>query len=399
MNPLSSTSGRTWSLWAALSAALTGALLLPLYSNEGNKELFLPGETTHGHYQIELECGECHTEQFSDGAVLQGACVKCHGDDLEKSNDSHPESKFTDPRNAARVEQLDARLCVTCHSEHQPTRTGSMGLSLPEDYCYQCHQDIAKDRPSHAGLAFNSCDDVGCHNFHDNKALYEDYLVRHAGESPLLPEPFRELSATGECPAPAREKLNDKTPLDACSECHEAEVGSFTSGRHGMRLAAGLSPLKVRDARQPMKASARNRNMTCASCHTKGASSGRIDPVAGVDNCLSCHDDKHSRAYKGSKHFLTLQAELDKKVAAGSGVTCSTCHMPRLEDDNGKLWVDHNQNHNLRPVEQMVRTVCGNCHGLPFVLDALASPELLENNFAGSPENHVKSVDFAVSRQ
>ncbi len=31
-----------------------------------------------------------------------------------------PKSKFTDPRNADRVEILDARYCVTCHQEHRP---------------------------------------------------------------------------------------------------------------------------------------------------------------------------------------------------------------------------------------------------------------------------------------
>ena len=76
---------------------------------------------------------------------------------LKAENDSHPLSKFTDPRNADRIDGLDARYCVTCHQEHRPGITRAMGVTLPDDYCFHCHHDIAKDRPSHAGLKFTTC--------------------------------------------------------------------------------------------------------------------------------------------------------------------------------------------------------------------------------------------------
>jgi len=67
-----------------------------------DKSLFLPGITSSGHYQIEMACTECHSESFSDDLVLQKVCVKCHGKELKSIDDSHPRSKFTDPRNADR---------------------------------------------------------------------------------------------------------------------------------------------------------------------------------------------------------------------------------------------------------------------------------------------------------
>jgi hypothetical protein len=80
-------------------------------------------------------------------------------------------------------------------------------------------------------------------------------------------------------------------------------------------------------------------------------------------------------------------------------VTCATCHLPRGPDDDGNLWVNHNQNDNLRPNEKMIRTACGTCHGLPFAIDALADPKLISRNFSGQPLLHVKSVDFALARE
>ena len=101
-----------------------------------------------------------------------------------------PKGLDWDPRNAERVAILDGRYCVTCHAEHRPERTGTMGLSLPGDYCYHCHEDVASERPTHVGLAFDSCASSGCHNFHDNRALYEDFLVQHGSQPWLLSAPF-----------------------------------------------------------------------------------------------------------------------------------------------------------------------------------------------------------------
>lgn len=64
----------------------------------------------------------------------------------------------------------------------------------------------------------------------------------------------------------------------------------------------------------------------------------------------------------------------------------------------GKIATNHNQNDNLRPNEKMIRTVCLDCHGLAFSLDALADTDLIRRNFSGRPTVHVESIEWAVRR-
>ncbi|HEY8944432.1 MAG TPA: cytochrome c3 family protein, partial [Polyangiaceae bacterium] len=396
------------------------------------KRIFLPGPTTAGHYQIELACGACHTSAFSTRQEMQAACERCHGEELKEARDSHPESKFTDPRNAERVESLDARYCVTCHREHRPEVTSTMGLSLPADYCYRCHQSIAEERPSHAGMSFEGCADAGCHNFHDNRALYEDLLVRHLDEPAHAKEPLNPARASKPRRSPlSREEADNPsfanlpaTELEAwhqsahalagvncsgchlsgdgkatwlasveserCGTCHEAERKAFLASRHGMSEAAGLGSMRVASARLPMRAEAGSRELECTSCH--GAH--RFDTrAASVDACLECHTDEHTRAYSASGH-----AELWRADPSGrSGASCATCHLPRV-GEGSNVRVHHNQNDTLRPNEKMARVVCGNCHGLGFTLDALADRALIRSNFEGKPSVHVESMAMVRDR-
>src|SRR5882672_1301373 len=188
---------RHWVIWgaaSALGAAYLGAALLvpgaktPVWLRPA-KVFFAPGEMSAGHRQIELACEACHTSPFAGRETLQEACVGCHGAELKEANDTHPRSKFTDPRNADRVAKLDAAECIACHVEHRPEITHDEGVTLPSGFCFVCHQDIAKERPSHAGMAYATCASAGCHNFHDNRALYEVYLLRFAAQPRQLEKP------------------------------------------------------------------------------------------------------------------------------------------------------------------------------------------------------------------
>jgi hypothetical protein len=140
--------------------------------------------------------------------------------------------------------------------------------------------------------------------------------------------------------------------------------------------------------------------LTCTTCHSAHA----FDRArAEVEACLGCHDDKHSRAYIGSPHDKLAKAERDGTGAKGTGVSCATCHMPRTtrdDPDTGEehLLVVHNQNHNLRPNEKMIRSVCMSCHGLGFAIDALADAALVSRNFAGRPSARVESIEWVMRR-
>lgn len=115
---------------------------------------------------------------------------------------------------------------------------------------------------------------------------------------------------------------------------------------------------------------------------------------------MGCHDDRHTNEYKASPHYALLLREAAGELPAGSGVTCATCHMPKLESEQepGEFHTQHNQNANLRPNEKMIRTVCLDCHGLQFALDALADPALIENNFQGRPSVSIDSIKMAIER-
>ena len=421
--------------WAAALGTLALALYLgAAFAGKRDRALFMPGATSAGHHQIELACESCHA-RFGGGAALQEACVRCHGEQLAAVHDSHPRTKFTDPRNAERVALLDARLCATCHVEHQPERMRAAGLTLPADYCFRCHEKVGEDRPTHAGVAFDRCASAGCHNFHDNQALYEDFLFAHRAEPPHRPDgrliarawapiPEKRLAADAhDAPAHASDAkaiadwaasahagagVNcsgchgedagwQETPaLTACDECHAREAERFRSGKHGMRIAAGLSPMRPALARLPMKSEALERTLDCAACHAAHAVDTRS---AAVEACLGCHDDAHSLAYQASPHAALWRSELRGKTPPGSGVSCASCHLPRRGHPGKTVAADHDQNGNLRPNEKMVRSVCLACHGLGFTLDALADAALVRRNFDRAPLHTVDSIAWAEERK
>ncbi|MFH1815974.1 MAG: cytochrome c3 family protein [Pseudomonadota bacterium] len=450
---------RVWLAWILLSALSAMILFAGLQTRDVTptplnliRTAFLPGDTSHGHHQIEMGCQTCHGSPFDGAEVMQDACVKCHAAELKEADDTHPRSKFTDPRNAERAARLDAAHCVTCHVEHRPAITHAAGVTLPNDFCVICHDDVAKDRPSHEGLGFETCASSGCHNFHDNRALYGDFLVKHAAKPDVLdtrtvlPRDWKDVieelyesypieafpkqvltrpdAPSGRSPATTRRDWLETSHAQAgvnctgchevaaeqgrpavwtdhpdhtvCASCHGPEVKGFLAGRHGMRLAAGMSAMRPADARIPMQDKAAHEALTCTSCH--GAH--RFDTAhAATDGCLACHADKHSLAFSESPHAQLMAQERKGDLPAGSGVSCATCHMPRIEhrtDDVRRTLVQHNQNDTLRPSEKMLRPVCMSCHSLQFSINALADPALVARNFSGLPARHVESIDWAL---
>jgi len=439
-----------WGLWILMMLSF-GLVLMSKLTDGENRSLFMPGPLTHGHQQITLACDACHRQLEDGGDGLQQSCIDCHGKVRVKPFNSHPRSKFTDPRNAELLQKIDVLQCVSCHIEHRPEITQTGGYTQPVDFCFHCHADIAEQRATHKGLAFDSCNDAGCHNFHNNRALYTDFLIKHladekTAERPRVPDreyarildqlmdypheqyPVRVLtladrdapaavttpliaaqwSASGHaragvncraCHQPdAKLPWRDRLDHRVCSNCHSSEMQTFMDGLHGMRLKQQLPPLKVGDADRPMLRESRDRTLNCVSCH--GAH--RFDAVeAAVEACLGCHADRHSLAYKTSVHYDLWQKELNGELPTGSGVSCATCHMPRVQYDVNdwfsRILVQHNQSATLEPNEKMLRPACLYCHGLGFSLDALADQELIEANFNGTPSVHVRSLDMAES--
>ncbi len=429
---------RNWTLWivwltssAGIAALLWSALPTEDSANAASR-VFLPGETTCGHYQIELKCAACHE---IGGAVREQSCLDCHENELKEARDTHKASKFSDPTKAELLQHIDATSCIACHKEHVPDQTLEMGLTMPDDYCWHCHQTIAEDRPSHANFTYDSCATAGCHNFHDNRTLNENFLFRHAldpqhWETQLVPTRSEKIDDSKSLAAADHDGPPDSEPkiivewaqswhaksginctgchrsnqeagtdgswqaavnYEACRECHQSQTEGFLSGRHGMRLAAGLEPMQPQLARcLPMRSDAAHRKLTCNACHP--AHDYDVQRAA-VESCLQCHADSHSRAYKEMEHYRLWQQELENQAPAGTGVSCATCHLPRVQKGQA-VTVQHNQNANLRPNEKMLNDVCLNCHGLSFSLDSLADPNLVGECYGKNPEVHIDSIEL-----
>jgi hypothetical protein len=394
-----------------------------------DRRAFLPGQTSHAHYQIEIRCNVCHTP-FE--GVKQESCLKCHGDRLRAANDTHPVEKFAKPTGPHAAKELDATRCITCHKEHAPQITRAGAVSQPADFCVHCHVGIGKERPSHQAFAFTTCATSGCHNYHDNLALREDALAPHRGEPAVLPRPVIALNrerqfavnrqaapglipeqegsaharADVNCPkchevrntTAGTPQWNHRPGPPECVTCHEPEVQGFLGSRHGMRWLQNLSPMTPAMARLPMNPAAHHRNVTCASCHDAHLFDTRPAPVQA---CLACHDDDHTRAYLTSPHGKLWRAEASGQAAPGTGVSCATCHLPRIvheRDGRKRVITQHNQSETLRPSSRMLGAVCLSCHGLAFAIDALADKELARRNYAGQPSRHVESIDMVDAK-
>lgn len=433
-------------LWIGVSTGIS--LYIGNEFGPDEAEFFLPDNTTSGHHQIENQCHLCHDPYQG---VKESACRDCHQADLDLHNDSHPMKKFQDPRNFERLKNIDATKCVTCHREHQPESTHSMGVSIPEDFCFHCHEDIAEERPNHSVYTFDTCATAGCHNFHDNTALYENFLVKNANQPDHLDNQSidkielkeyltthpRELNKMGlnmsdlesselEPNAPEMKLTNnselvsdwyksahasmgincshchqsngdqwiDNVTHENCKSCHEQEVSTFLEGKHGMRIKAGLPPMNTSLAKIPVHKT-HPADLNCSTCHDPHKTDLNF---ASVDACLQCHSDDHSKNYQFSQHAKIWR---DQDGESSQGASCATCHLPRTDHHDSDKWpyVNHNQNFNLRPNDKMIRSVCMSCHGLQFTLNNLSDPEVIKSNFSISTTNHVESIDLSVEKQ
>ncbi|MEB3268693.1 MAG: cytochrome c3 family protein [Leptolyngbya sp.] len=146
-----------------------------------HQQVFLPGETSVGHYLFETSCSSCH-EGFRP--VSNDTCMRCH--EAEMAEDKHGASKFRDPRWAGELEKIEALTCTTCHSEH--VHMFGRGVHLQPDLCMNCHQGIIEgDLKSHDGFAADGCWTAGCHNYHDHRSISTGFLIENLDQPPMLP--------------------------------------------------------------------------------------------------------------------------------------------------------------------------------------------------------------------
>jgi predicted CXXCH cytochrome family protein len=398
----------------ALGVALVGWLGGKFLA--GRRAWLLPGVTSDGHHVIETACGACHS---GFARPSNDTCTRCHRAEL--ADDTHPTATFDDPRWAAELARLDARRCISCHTEH---RRSERGVTASPELCFGCHDDVVSKRANHRGFAPGSCLDGGCHNYHDNRTLSAAFMSKRLGHPATFARVQRldwHRAATQPSAAPAptaaggarggsestalirerwRGSAHARQNVDcarchgeaeqfvarpderACAPCHSFEVASFRRGKHGARGTVGLPALRGAEARQPMRRDAEHAGLGCGTCHD---AHGLDTRYAAVRACLSCHADQHSRAYLDSPH-------------AAVSVTCATCHLPRLEVSERaggtRVAVHHDNNFTLQPRDRMARQVCLQCHSLELAFASLFDEQVVRSNFLRAPQRPHPAIEM-----
>ncbi len=175
-----------WSLKTlviGIMAVLVAGLAVMLVFQLDQRTLFMPGQTSVGHYLFETSCHSCH-EGFKP--VSNETCLRCH--EAEMATDIHGAKKFRDPRWAGELANLNALTCTTCHEEH--VHMFGRGVHLKPDLCMACHSKIPQgDLKSHEGFSPDGCWTAGCHNYHDHRAISTGFLVESLGQPDYLPKP------------------------------------------------------------------------------------------------------------------------------------------------------------------------------------------------------------------
>ena len=363
----------------------------------GDKEYFLPGNVAHGHSQIESLCDVCHLEAWTNIELINKSCTDCHNEQLDAVDNSHPIKLFNDPRYVKYIDKLDARFCVSCHMEHQNDSDGSVYVTVPLSFCILCHEEDNKERKSHEDFSLESCGNVGCHNYHDNRMTNADYLVSHAEDNQVISQSRQSMDNNNyeyvgntNC-----NRLNDSTiSTSGCIECHSAQGSEFLDSKYGLslKLASKGRHILPEDNRAIFIS---HSHATCSGCHEYSRTSSSYD---SIDICLSCHSDEHSLNYLNSKHYRFYKNGKGEQAGLNA-VSCAACHMPRVEKKDGNLVRHslHNTGANLWPKEHMIQSVCIYCHNLQFSIDSMADADLRKKNFIGKPTKSIKSIKMAVS--
>lgn len=374
----------------------------------GDQALMLNGEATNGHYMFEENCQACHIEPFSGTEGVDQGCLHCHKDELELIRDTHPEKIFRDPRNADILRIIDATSCSACHYEHDTEDKHGVGISVSEEFCTICHDDIGSKSSTHEGIDPDSCMNSGCHNYHDNRFLNYDFVsnrIRFEADNPqfydesnFVPdhdsrshkamnsnELFHKELICSDCHT--SEAPDRNISEDTCINCHNRQYEEFTKSKHGIRNSMKLPPISSELIRHDIISESENFQHGCYSCHSEHKPDDRL-------SCLNCHEDQHSLSYENSPHSA-LMVTSDNE-GSFNRVDCVTCHM--MSNNNDERNITHNVDKTLNPNIKMVPSVCLQCHTLQFSIDSLADRNLIRNNFNRSPVGRVQTIDWHLEK-
>ena len=224
--------------------------------------------------------------------------------------------------------------CLQCH-------TAGRGVSAEK--CLTCHKPVAERIARKKGIhRAVTTDCVKCH-------------VEHAGvDAELRPfdlQRFNHASDTGfpldglhaslasNCAA-CHKSRSFVTLSPSCSSCHtdahKGTLGPRCETCHSTSIRFAESRTKFDHSRTAFPLTGAHTSVTCAACHTKGATTYKV----GSTSCASCHSDPHRQPF---------------------GATCASCHVTQSWKTTK---VDHSRTaFPLRGQHSSVQ--CASCHTKP----------------------------------
>ncbi len=431
-----------WILWLSLTL-IAGSALAGIMFVGGPRDLMLIGKTTSAHKQFELACESCHTTGLIDNLTkspkslaksMTKACLSCHENEKKISNDSHPPKKFRGAKGAKLRAALNAEQCATCHTEHVPELTRANAVTLPMDLCTACHKSIGEERESHKDLAFTTCASAGCHNFHDNTALYEKFLVKHADGEWLNDHPVQAFAAQMRTTPFVLTARESESPVDALKTFLDTRSGEDTGEaavealKRFLTAEDALAPQKfaTRTAVDAWASSAHAFNgVNCSGCHAPElAESEDVNLIEtgwieapGVSVCADCHKQQ-SKTFAEGKHGMRLHPKISKPRRQKQDSSFKLSHLlfedetlppfrvgnsylaPKMKSDAHELELGNCGGcHKPHEVDLKVAAVesCGTCHNDTHTQNYFSSPHYklwqAELDGKGQPGSGVSCAD------
>lgn len=330
---------------------------------------------------------------FKQGLVVTAVCTSCHtGHNVLPHDD--PRSTINKDNVVATcmkchglIEQVHRKviagelwekegvvpLCVECHSPHE-IRKVFYDTNMSNADCLRCHADPQLRASADRRSLFVDADEHG-NSVHgrNNVACAQCH--------------------TGGSPADEERPCKTVAPRVDCSICHEAEVGDYDRGRHGLLHRAG-------DANAPY----------CTDCHgTHGILEHTVsenEPLTlqqivrqsptyarNVPNlCARCHRDGGQAALRNfgpedhivEKYTMSIHGKGLLESGLTVTATCTDCHSPHkelpLSDPESTVHPTH------------IAETCGKCHDGIYekfqqsIHSAIGNPDYEERRVRGMPE-------------
>lgn len=235
------------------------------------------------------KCLACHEEigrRTADalghhGRDLQGDCITCHIDHVEKIVEFDPD-QFNHLRAAFVLEGRHQMVeCDQCHE----TPGGNRYLGLSFASCRDCHRD-----PHLGSLSLRDC--AACHTANDWNKLHSGF--DHDTDFGF---PLDDLHGAVECAACHATSVYGSTP-QTCAQCH-ADFAGYLEGN----IANGAEG-------QIWPADPHLGLVSCEQCHP--GDDGEPTSTTHAQRCATCHTERYANLYLNrSAHLLEMASQVE----------------------------------------------------------------------------------------